>query len=56
MSVCFHCVDRSASGLRGDSLGPLMSCMARYQLGVGGVGVLVTLTLKAPVSSVPIRL
>lgn len=56
MSVCFHCVDRSASGLRDDSLGPLISCVARYQLGVGGVGVLVTLTLKADVPSLPIRL
>lgn len=36
-------------------MGPLISCVARYQLEVGGVGVLVTLTLKAAVPSLPIR-
>lgn len=53
MSICFHCVDRSASGLREH----LVSCVTKCLLPGGGKdGVLVSLALKAAVPSQPIGL
>lgn len=52
MSACFHCIDRSASGVRSDSLGSLVSNVAKYQLvGVDKSGVLASLALKVTVPS-----